>query len=49
MAGGVWAPTADLTQTDWDIIAEMCYNSNSVFETGVGEGTQICAFTGLPR
>lgn len=49
---GVWTPAkggTNLTPVDREIIADICFNSNSVFETGVGESTKICTFTGVPR
>ena len=49
---GVWSPAKEgtnLNSKDREIIADICFSSDSVFETGVGESTKICAFTGVPR
>lgn len=42
-------PGNNLTPKDREILADLCFQSNSVFETGVGESTKICTFTGVPR
>jgi len=49
---GVWSPAqqgTNLTPKDREIVADICFSSDSVFETGVGESTKICTFTGVPR
>lgn len=49
---GVWQSSEEgtnLTPKDREIVADICFKSNSVYENGVGESTRICTFTGLPR
>jgi len=48
----VWSASEEgtnLTPVDREIVADICFKSDSVFETGVGESTKICTFTGVPR
>jgi len=47
---GAWkASNGGLNDADRMILAQTYYESDSVFETGVGESTKICAFTKVPR
>jgi len=38
-----------LSRADQDILWRIYYESDSIFEMGVGESTKIAAFTGVPR
>eukprot|EP01047_Picozoa_sp_COSAG01_P015306 COSAG01_NODE_765_length_13738_cov_21.521870_8_plen_372_part_00 len=45
-----WEPSdGGLNDYDRDILAEIYYLSESVFECGLGESTQIAIYTGIPR
>ena len=47
---GVWrASDGGLNEADRNILGKIFYESDSVFETGVGESTRIAVFTGVPR
>ena len=49
---GAWKPSDDggnLNNIDRMILANILYRSDSVFESGVGESSFICAYTGVPR
>lgn len=41
--------TGGLNQADRELLARIYYESDSVFETGVGESTKIALYVGVPR